>query len=165
SCGDIQSTLILQYDDSGVNLDCSKTTSQIVIPVNLLSAFNGQNPQGTWTFRVRDAVTGKFGTINSASLNVCNQTYTLGNPDVENVAFILYPNPNKGNFTIQFKSDSINRVHIYVHDALGKKVYSNSFDSTDYFNQNIQLSNVSSGIYLVTVIDGDRRTVKKIIVN
>lgn len=165
SCGDIQSTLVLQYDDSGVNLDCSKTTSQIVIPVNLLSAFNGQNPQGTWTFRVRDAVTGKFGTINSASLNVCNQTYTLGNPDVENVAFTLYPNPNKGNFTIQFKSDSINRVQIYVHDVLGKKVYSNTFDNTDYFNQNIQLSNVSSGIYLVTVVDGDRRTVKKIIVN
>lgn len=165
SCGDIASTLILQYDDSGVNLDCSKTISQIVIPVSLLSVFNGQNPQGTWTFRVRDAVTGKFGTINSASLNICNQTYTLGNPDVENVTFTLYPNPNKGNFTIQFKSDSTNRVQIYVHDVLGKQVYSKSFDSTDYFNQNIQLSDVFSGIYLITVVDGDKRTFKKIIVN
>lgn len=165
SCGGIQSTLILQYDDAGVDLDCSKVTSQIVIPVNLLSVFNGQNPQGNWVFRVRDAVTGRFGTINSASVNICNQTFTLGNPDLESVAFTLYPNPNKGNFTIQFKSDSIDRVQIFVHDILGKQVYSNSFDNTVYFNENIQLSDVSAGIYLVTVVDGERRTVKKIIVN
>ncbi|MNG37047.1 hypothetical protein D3C84_1242740 [compost metagenome] len=52
-----------------------------------------------------------------------------------------------------------------MHDILGKKVYENTFESTSNFNQNIQLQNVSAGIYLVTVIDGDRRTVKKIIVN
>jgi subtilisin-like proprotein convertase family protein len=165
SCGSIQSTLNLQFDDAGIALDCSRTTSQIVIPVDQLSAFNGQNPQGTWTFRVRDAVVGNFGTINSASVNVCSQTFTLGNPDIENVEFTLYPNPSKGNFTIQFQSDSINRVKVYVHDILGKQAYFRSFDNTNNFNQNIQLSDVSSGIYMVTVIDGERRTVKKIIVN
>ncbi|WP_281924664.1 zinc-dependent metalloprotease [Flavobacterium collinsii] len=165
SCGGINSSLILQFDDAGFTLDCSKVTSQIVIPVDALSAFNGQDPKGTWSFRVRDAVSGNFGTINSASLNICNQTFTLGEIDLENVAFTLYPNPNKGSFTIQFSSDSINRVQVYVHDILGKQVYFNSYDKTPYFNQNIQLSGVSSGMYLVTVIDGDRRTVKKIIVN
>lgn len=165
SCGNMQSTLALQYDDSGVDLDCSKTTSQVVIPAELLSAFNGQNPQGTWTFKVRDAVTGKFGKINAASVNICNKTFTLGQPNLEKLDFALYPNPNKGSFTLQFQSDSLNRVQVFVHDILGKKVYSNSFDTTSYFNQTIQLSNVSSGMYLVTILDGDRRTVKKIIVN
>lgn len=165
SCGNIKSTLALQYDDEGVDLDCSKTTSQIVIPVDLLRAFNGQNPQGTWTFRVRDNVSGNFGTINSASVNICNQTFTLGTPSLETLDFVLYPNPNKGNFTIQFESDSLNRVEIFVHDILGKKVYSDSFDNTSHFNQNIQLSDFSSGMYFVTVIDGDRRIVKKIIIN
>nr|WP_199000759.1 zinc-dependent metalloprotease family protein [Flavobacterium sp. ASV13] len=165
SCGGVQSTLALQFDDAGVALDCSKTTSQIVVPVNALSAFNGQSQQGTWTFRVRDAVAGNSGKINSASVNICSQTFTLGTPDLQNVDFVLYPNPNKGSFTIQFQSDSINRVQVYVHDILGKKVYSNSFDPTPFFNHNIQLSDIASGIYLVTVIDGDRRTVKKIIVN
>ncbi|WP_316635917.1 reprolysin-like metallopeptidase [uncultured Flavobacterium sp.] len=164
-CTGVSSTLALQFDDDGVNLDCSKTTSQIVLPVDALSIFNGQNPQGNWTFRVRDAVTGMFGTINSASINICTQNFTLGTPDLNTIDFVLYPNPNKGNFTIQFESDATNRVQVYVHDILGKKVYSNSFDNTSNFNQNIQLSNVSSGIYLVTVIDGDRRTVKKIVVN
>lgn len=165
SCGGINSTLSLQYDDEGVDLDCSKTTSQIVVPIDLLSVFNGQDPKGTWTFKVRDAVTGRFGKINSASVNICNQTFTLGQPNLEKIDFALYPNPNKGSFTIQFKSDSLSRVQIFVHDILGKKVYANSFDPTAYFNQSIELLDVASGIYLISIIDGDQRTVRKIIVN
>lgn len=164
SCS-LNSTLALQYDDTGVALDCSKITSQIVVPIDLLSVFNGQDPKGAWTLRVRDAVLGMFGKINSASVNICNKTVTLGTPSEQNAEFTLYPNPNKGNFTIQFKSDSLNSIEVYVHDILGKKVYYNSFDPVAYFNQNIQLSNVSSGVYLITVIEGERRTVKKIIVN
>ena len=166
SCGGIQSTLALQFDDDGVALDCSKITSQVVVPVDLLSVFNGKDPKGTWTLRVRDAVTGNLGKINSASLNICNKTFTIGTPvDIQNVDFTLYPNPNKGNFTIQFKSDSMNAIQVYVFDVLGKRVYSNTFDKTAYFNQNIQLSNFSSGVYFVSVIEGEHRTVKKIIVN
>lgn len=165
NCASTNSTLAMQFDDSGSALDCNKTTEQIVLPVDLLSAFNGQSPAGTWTLRVRDAVTGRFGTVNSASINICGQTYTLGTPDFENIDFILSPNPNKGSFTIQFDSKSNDGVKVFVHDILGKKVYENTFESTSNFNQNIQLQNVSVGIYLVTVIDGDRRTVKKIVVN
>ncbi|MBF4466086.1 reprolysin-like metallopeptidase [Flavobacterium sp. LC2016-12] len=165
NCASTNSTLAMQFDDSGSALDCNKTTEQIVLPVDFLSAFNGQSPAGTWTLRVRDAVTGRFGTVNSASINICGQTYTLGTPEFENIDFVLSPNPNKGSFTIQFDSKSNDGVKVFVHDILGKKVYENTFESTSNFNQNIQLQNVSVGIYLVTVIDGDRRTVKKIVVN
>ncbi|WP_343695961.1 reprolysin-like metallopeptidase [Flavobacterium sp.] len=164
SCGGTSSTLALQFDDSGNALDCSLTTEQIVIPAEDLIVFNGQSPAGTWTFRVRDAVSGMFGTINSASVNICTQTFTLGTDDFESLNFALYPNPNKGNFTIQFASES-NAVKVYVHDVLGKNIYSNTFQVSGDFNQNIQLPNVSAGMYLVTVVDGNRRTVKKIIVN
>jgi subtilisin-like proprotein convertase family protein len=164
-CGSINSTLILGYDDSGVDLDCSKTTSQIVLPAEFLSAFNGQNPQGNWTFRVRDAVSGSFGTINSASVNICSQTFTLDNSDFESIDFVLYPNPNKGSFNVEFECDSTKVVEVLVHDILGQKVYGKTFDKTPYFIQNIQLQKASSGLYLVTIINGDRRIVKKIIVN
>ena len=164
SCGGIQSTLDLQYDDAGVPLDCSKITSQIVIPVDLLSVFNGQDPKGTWTFKVRDAVTGRFGKINSASVNICNQTFTLGEPSQEKIDFALYPNPTRGNFTIQLESDSLQRIEVFVHDITGQKVYYNSFDKTHHFNQNIDLTNLSAGMYFVTTVNGDDRTVKKLIV-
>lgn len=165
NCGSTNSTLAMQFDDAGAALDCNRTTEQIVTPVDFLSVFNGQNPQGTWTLRVRDAVVGNFGTLNSASINICGQTYTLDTPDFENIDFVLYPNPNKGSFTIQFESKSNDGVKVFVHDILGKKVYENTFESTSNFNQNIQLQKVPAGIYLVTVVDGDRRTVKKIVVN
>lgn len=165
NCGSTNSTLAMQFNDSGAALDCNTTTEQIVVPIDLLSAFNGENTEGTWTLRVRDAVVGNFGILNSASINICGQTYTLDTPDFENIDFVLYPNPNKGSFTVQFESKSNDGVKIFVHDILGKKVYENTFESTSDFNQNIQLQNVSAGIYLVTVVDGDRRTVKKILVN
>lgn len=164
SCPSLNSTLIFNFDDSGNALDCSKITEQIVIPVDELRAFNDQAQEGTWTFRVRDAVSGMFGTINSASVNICTKTFTLGTDDFESIDFALYPNPNTGSFTIQFASES-NNVQVFVHDILGKSVYKKTFEVSGDFNQNIQLPNVSAGIYLVTVIDGNRRTVKKIIVN
>jgi subtilisin-like proprotein convertase family protein len=163
-CSSTDSTLALQFDDSGTDLDCAKTTAQIVFPADALAAFNGENPGGTWTLRVRDAVSGKFGTINSASINICSQTFTLGVAEPEDVAFVLYPNPNRGTFSIQFTTDSKAEVKVFVHDVLGKSVYYNTFASTSNFRQDIQLSNVSPGMYFVTVIDGDKRTVKKIIV-
>jgi subtilisin-like proprotein convertase family protein len=165
-CASTNSTLALQFDDDGSNIDCNKTTQQIVIPADLLSAFTGQNPQGNWILRVRDAVLGSFGTINSASVSICSQTYTLEIPEPkDNIEFTLYPNPNKGSFTIQFTSESNAAVKVFVHDILGKNLYSNTFENTGTFNQTIQLPKVTPGVYFVTVIDGDRRTVKKIIVN
>lgn len=165
SCVGTNSTLAIQFDDSGAAVECGRITEQIVLPVDALNVFNGQSPEGTWTFRIRDAVTGSFGTLNSASVNICSQTYTLGTDDFENIDFSLSPNPNKGTFNIQFESQSGSDIKVFVHDILGKSLYSNTFESTTSFNQNIQLSNVSSGIYLVTVIDGNRKTVKKLIVN
>lgn len=165
-CASTNSTLALQFDDSGTNLQCSTTTSQIVIPTDALSVFNGENPEGNWTLRVRDAVVGSFGTINSASINICSQTFTLGvdTPVTEEV--IPYPNPNKGTFTVKFKSQSKGETKIYVHDTLGKTVYSQSFDHEDNFSKEITLPiGTSSGIYFLTIVDGDKRTVKKIILN
>ncbi|TDO98376.1 reprolysin-like metallopeptidase [Flavobacterium sp. 245] len=165
NCGSTKSTLAMQFDDSGAALDCARTTEQIVLPVDVLSAFNGESTQGTWTLRVRDAVVGNFGTLNSASITICGQTYTLGTPNFDTIDFSLYPNPNKGNFTIKFQSESATGVKVFVHDILGKTVYSKTFESTSNFDQNIQLPNAVSGVYLVTVIDGERRTVKKLIIN
>ncbi|RYJ39476.1 Proprotein convertase, P [Flavobacterium anhuiense] len=165
SCGTTNSTLSLQFDDSGSALNCGATTSQIVIPASALSAFYGENPQGDWIFKVRDAVVGKFGKINSASINICTKTYTLGNKDFENVNFVAYPNPNKGTFTVQFDRDSVSEIKVYVNDINGKYVYDRTFQGSGYFIQDIQLPDVPSGLYFVTVTDGNRKEVKKILVN
>ena len=165
NCDNTSSTFALQFDDSGSALNCNTTTSQIVIPSTALSAFNGENSQGTWTFRVYDDKVGALGTINSASVNICNKTYTLGNDDFENAEFIAYPNPNKGSFTVQFERDSISEIKVYVNDINGKYVYDRTFQGSGYFIQDIQLPDVPSGLYFVTVTDGQKKVIKKILVN
>jgi subtilisin-like proprotein convertase family protein len=45
-----------------------------------LAAFNGENPQGDWTFRIRDAYETDAGMLNSASINICTKNYTLVEP-------------------------------------------------------------------------------------
>jgi subtilisin-like proprotein convertase family protein len=164
SCGRTNSTLALNYDDLGGVLACGTTTDQTVAPFEPLSAFNGQNPQGVWTLRVRDAYKNDLGTLNSASITICTQTYTLAAPEFQINDFVLYPNPNKGNFNIQFTSASSNGVKVLVHDLLGRKLFENKFESNSNFNKNIQLKNVQPGLYLLTVIDGDRKEERKIVI-
>ncbi|CAN1526032.1 Secretion system C-terminal sorting domain [Flavobacteriaceae bacterium] len=91
----------------------------------------------------------------TASLGIANSS--LSN-------FELYPNPNKGNFTVQFKSISNKEVSILVHDMRGRTILNNKYSNTGLFSQNVQLDQVQSGVYLVTVQDGDKKVVKRIII-
>jgi subtilisin-like proprotein convertase family protein len=161
TCG---TNLNVNYDDSGIALNCNTTALQNAIPSQPLSAFNGQDPANTWTLRFRDISGGDIGTLNSASVTICTKTYTaLGTNNLNLSNFTMYPNPNKGYFNIQFTNESENDVKILVHDLLGRKIFENKYkkNNTD-FNENIQLKNTTKGIYLLTVINGEKKEVRKI---
>ncbi|MFQ3173881.1 MAG: subtilisin-like proprotein convertase family protein, partial [Flavobacterium sp.] len=164
NCSNTKSTLDLVYDDSGVDLACGTTTLQTVAPFQSLAVFNGENPSGTWKFRIRDAYPNDTGTVNAASIDICTQTYTLSAEDFKISDFVMYPNPNKGIFNVQFTSDSVNEVKVVVNDILGRKLFENRYQKQSKFNENIQLKNIQAGLYLLTVIDGERKEVKKIVI-
>lgn len=164
SCGSLSRSLVLNYDDLGAPLDCGVTIAQTALPFELLSTFNGLSPQGNWTLRARDLDQNDVGTVNSASITICTKTYTLATPDFEINNFVVYPNPNKGDFNVQFMSTSSNGVKVLVHDLLGRKLFENKFESNSNFNENIQLKNIQPGLYLLTVIDGSRKEVRKIVI-
>ncbi len=88
----------------------------------------------------------------------------LANTSFDFSNFSLYPNPSKGNFNIQFDSSTSNDIKILVHDLRGRNVFENNYNNTGTFNQNISLDYVQKGMYLVTVQDGERRIVKKILI-
>lgn len=160
------SNINVNYDDSGSTINCGSTALQNVIPAQPLSAFNGQDPANTWTLRFRDNGSGDTGTLNSASITICTKTFTsLGINDLSLSNFIIYPNPSKGQFNIQFSSESESDVKILVHDLLGRKIFENKYKkNSSTFNQNIQLKNITSGFYLLTVIDGERKEERKIMI-
>ena len=108
------------------------------------------------------AVGNIFLAVNSKNFTItpalANETFGLNN-------FELFPNPNKGSFSIQFESISTNEINITVHDLRGRNIFERNYSNTGMIAQNLQLDNVQSGIYLVTVKDGDKKVVKKIIVD
>ena len=155
------------FDDSGNSLVCATNPaiSGTVIPFQSLTGFNGQTMNGTWQLKVLDPYNVDGGAINSWSLNLCNlQQATMGIADNTLANFALYPNPNKGNFTVQFNSTSNKEVSILVHDMRGRTILNNKYSNTGLFSQNVQLDQVQAGIYLVTVQDGDKKVVKRIII-
>ena len=152
------------FDDQGSAIVCAATITGNVIPATPLSAFNTLNPNGDWLVGIRDLANLDTGSVASYTLTVCSETITLSNESFGLENFTLYPNPNNGNFNIQFTSTSSDEIKVNVHDIRGREIYSKSYTNNGLFNENLQLSNVQSGVYLVTVQDGSRKEVKKIVV-
>ncbi len=116
---------------------------------------------------------GTFGSNTTLSANVANGIggvyyfgvqNTLSNSNFEFEDFSLYPNPNKGEFTVKFISSTGSDIKVVTNDLRGRKVYEKSFTNTGTINQSVSLNNVEPGIYLVSIIDGDKKTVKRIVV-
>jgi len=153
------------FDTQGTAMVCASPTQGTYIPSGNLASYNGFNPSGTWQMGFRDLVAGNTGTINSFTIEVCSQTITALASDAfsfEN--FSLYPNPNDGSFNVRFNSNSDNAINIAVYDMRGREIFTRAYQNTGLFEQNIQLDTVQSGIYLVNIQDGDKKIVKKIVV-
>jgi hypothetical protein len=117
-------------------------------------------PSSTCRFMVK-ASSNIFFALNTTNFAI---TPSLSNEAFGLFNFALYPNPSKGNFSIQFDSTSTNDIAISVHDIRGRSVFERTYLNTGMFFQNLQLDAVQSGVYLVTVKDGDKKVVKKIVV-
>ena len=150
------------FKDGAGAIVCASPTTGTYSPVQALAPFIGKPKSGTWTLRVTDFFNGDTGTLNSWSVNFgC----TLGNEEFDNLqSFVVYPNPNKGNFTVSFDNPSDETVNIAVMDMRGRKIFENNYQSGSTFNQEIQLENAQSGVYLLNLTNGDRKEVKRIIV-
>ncbi len=79
--------------------------------------------------------------------------------------FAIWPNPSNGKFTINFSTIASNKVTINVFDIRGRSIFEKKYNSTTTnFNQELNMSSASAGMYMVRVNDGERVSVKKIII-
>ncbi|MCW2121122.1 reprolysin-like metallopeptidase [Flavobacterium sp. 7A] len=164
-CSDSNGTLDLTFDDSGSELVCGKTTLQTIVPAGNLATFNNENPEGTWTFRIRDAFTTDTGTLNSASIVICTKNYTLRQPHFGILNLLVYKNPNQGKFTLYLESDDTNEIYTQITDITGRSIVSKSFPKTLKLEETIEIPSPQSGIYFLTVTAGSKKEIRKIIVN
>ena len=134
-----------------------------------VNGYNGNNSAGAWKLYFKDVVvdsniaTAKFNTF---TIQLCYSQLVpvLSTESFEFEDFSLYPNPNKGDFTVKFTSSTGSDIKIVAHDLRGRLVYENSFTNTGAINQNVSLNSVESGIYLVSIIDGGKKTVKRVVI-
>ncbi|MGB5417390.1 reprolysin-like metallopeptidase [Algibacter sp.] len=78
--------------------------------------------------------------------------------------FAVYPNPNTGTFTIKLSTAISGKLDVQVVDLRGRIIYKNLYNKGGDFEETINLKNVQSGMYILNVTDGLRRSTKKIIV-
>ncbi|MGL2965189.1 zinc-dependent metalloprotease [Flavobacterium sp. XGLA_31] len=126
-----------------------------------LAGYNNKTSAGNWTLTVTDNSATNTGTLVSWGLDFgC----TLANSEFEISNVSVYPNPNRGNFNIQFDNPAASEIKVVVYDMRGRKIFENNYANQATFNENIQLENAQAGVYLVNVIDGSKKVTKKIVV-
>lgn len=78
--------------------------------------------------------------------------------------FAIFSNPNNGEFTIKLNSNSGNDIKVDILDIRGRRIFNNVYSNTGDFNETISLDSVQSGMYLVSVNDGNKKVTRRIIV-
>ena len=129
---------------------------------------------GNTTMRVssayRDPDQGQYVTACQASFDgevedyTVNVTTALSVSQNEFESLSLSPNPNNGSFTLELKSNTSNNVNLNIYDIRGREIHKQAYTNSGNFKQVIALGNIESGLYLMTVSDGLRKTTKRIII-
>ena len=103
------------------------------------------------------------------TFNVEDVTGTLSVQEVASgVSFDVYPNPTQSdkiiNVVYDITSQTSNKNSITIYNMNGSKVFSNEVSNeSGFYNQEINLGNLASGIYMLEFSSGINKEVKKII--
>lgn len=159
-----QDGIIAELVDGFGNPTCTNPVVGTFAPNEPLEVLNQKSALGNWKLEIQDfATNSSIGTLNGWSINVCylvplnTQSFELSN-------LTIAPNPNAGNFNVKFDSTSDQDILISVYDISGRQIFTKSYTNQGVFAQNIQLDNVQAGVYLVNILDGKQKSVRKIII-
>jgi Subtilase family/GEVED domain/Secretion system C-terminal sorting domain len=75
------------------------------------------------------------------------------------------PNPSDGQFKLQFYLSNTDNVEVTVVNSIGQRVYASTYpDFNGLFSQDINLGNVSAGIYFLKVRIGGKNYLEKLVI-
>ncbi len=152
-CTDFTTFEQLGYDKNSGTDVASKNLSEL----NL----HGLNPGETYYIQVDRTAIAEPGTFGIEVL-----TENLSNISFEDADFIIYPNPSKnGSFTIQARALIGSNTTVEMYSPLGKKVMSRQAQVTPNGTINVSASNLSSGLYIVKLIQNANQYTTKILMD
>ena len=148
----------LGLNNSGDDVIVKNGAGVIVVSYTYTGATDqsvARSPDYTGAFVAHSTITGNGGALFSP--NNENDT-VLSTNDFSNVSFSIYPNPtNTGNVTIT--STIIDAMTVQVFDVLGKQVIIQRVT-----NNNLDVSNLRSGLYIVKITQNNASVTKKLVI-
>lgn len=88
---------------------------------------------------------------------------TLGTNNFSFEQFGVYPNPSKGKFNVVLSTTE--KVKMELFDIRGRSVFAKQYDANgSIFNQEVDLSNLSNGVYILNVESAGKKEAKRIII-
>jgi hypothetical protein len=139
------------YTDLGANTtdNCSAT---LVTTDNV-----NVNAVGTYTVTYT-------ATDGSGNVTIATRTVVVGSPAPLAVNVAVYPNPSKGVFNLTFQNKDTD-TNIFLFDFSGRLIEQKSITS-GRASKDILIGNntLSSGLYIIKIISGDKTIIKKVMV-
>ena len=164
------------FDDEGEEYDLGLTTGTADGPTEgspLAITIPSDAALGNTTMRVST----KY--ANDGSPTFCEidfdgevEDYTIiieDNPAaVEDIAFEgfnLYPNPSKGEFTLNLEVFNTDKLTVQLFDIRGRLVgEKNYFNTKNSFSERVSFGKTSAGLYLVKITNGNKQTTRKLLI-
>lgn len=157
----INCTLVNIY----ITFDDGETLNLIGNNVPNTGSANVNTPIGIPSNNARIKIKGVdnvFYAVNSTPFTITNTLST--NPIELSQLYSVYPNPNNGNFTINFNEASGADYSAKVYDLRGRLISNTMISTSESLTKNIDLNQPQSGIYILKVSNGSQESVKKLII-
>ncbi|MCA0933495.1 M12 family metallo-peptidase [Lutimonas saemankumensis] len=154
------------FSDDGDPLNCNNFIPAIsgnVEPVDNFTSFKGESSLGDWILTVADTAPQDLGFLEAWSLEICSSEEVLAVNNYVFDNFKVFPNPSDGNFNIKFRSEETSDVEVQIFDVLGRKILNRSFiNPNTEFNENLNVQDISGGLYILNVKRGNKSSSQKI---
>lgn len=151
-----------QLQKEGTTLNAGDTFTQADITANKITFVNVQTASFADQFKV-DVTNAAKGWLGNQMITIEEKTLTIDEFSLDNVSF--WPNPAKDILNVKLNNATSENILITLFDLQGRKVISSvNKTSNTIFTKEIDTKNVSSGVYLLSIQQGNKKATKKIIV-
>ncbi|MES2762489.1 MAG: T9SS type A sorting domain-containing protein [Bacteroidota bacterium] len=103
-------------------------------------------------------------TSSSASVFVNNMVITGINDQNFDASFSIFPNPAKNNFNVKLNNVSNGDCNVEIVNSVGQTVKVVNLGNTTEITNNISISDLAQGMYMIKTTLGDKISVRKLIV-
>ncbi len=90
-----------------------------------------------------------FGQVEDYTVYIMNPNSTASLVAGESLS--IFPNPSNGQFRMNYVFEGKKHLSVIITDVTGRRVYSEQLTATDNYNQQLDLSALSKGIYLIKI--------------